>query len=48
MLNACHPERSEGSILVNEMLRFAQHDHAHFAFTIPHSTFAIRHSTLSS
>jgi hypothetical protein len=44
MGNGCHPfaaqgrpERSEGSVLAMEMLRFAQHDTAHSAFTIPHS-----------
>jgi len=34
MRNACHPERSEGSVLAIEMLRFAQHDTAHSAFVV--------------
>ncbi len=37
MRNGCHPERGEGSILAIEMLRCAQLDTAHSAFTIPHS-----------
>ena len=43
MLKGCHPfatqgmpERSEGTVLAIERLRFAQHGAAHSAFPQPH------------